>query len=72
MAYINTSRKTVIIAEGIALYAAYMDLSPTDLKPNSASIRQAWLGWEATKPSAWVEFVKKEQYYLFDRVNGLV
>ena len=64
----NTSRKTAIIADGIAKYAAVMDL------PGSAWVSDtpegiAWFEWEMAYPQ-WVEFVKREQSELFDRINA--
>lgn len=58
----NTSEKTAIIAEGIAAYAKVQDGQGTE-----ALLR--WDKWKERYPQ-FADFVKKEQFDLFDRVNA--
>jgi hypothetical protein len=65
----NASQKTTIIARGIARFAAVQDLAPSDARPEAKAIRNHWFVWCDAHPQ-WVEFVEREQFYLFDRVNA--
>lgn len=67
--YINTSEKTRIIADGIALWSRVQDLSAIDGTLLANSVRADWQRWCAVNPQ-WVEFVEREQFALFDRVNA--
>ena len=62
----NTSQKTRLIAQGIYLWASVQD-SPMDTK--ESPIWKAWNAWMELNPQ-WVDFVKMEQFDLFDRVNA--
>lgn len=61
----NNSRRTAIIARGIGLWAQVQD-QPAD-SYNDA--HKDWRRWENHYPE-FVEFVKAEQFALFDRVNA--
>lgn len=63
----NTSKKTRIIADGIARYAAYQD-SPQTTSDTPEEI--AWVEWQMAYPD-WVNLVRQEQFELFDRLNCL-
>jgi hypothetical protein len=63
----NTSRKTRIIAEGIALWAFAQD--NTEFNSETAPLYDKWMEWQANYP-IYVEFVKAEQFRLFDLINA--
>jgi hypothetical protein len=65
----NASEKTRNVAEGIARFARVQDLAPSDATPVAKAIRLKWQEWCDAHPQ-WVEFVEREQFYLFDRVNA--
>lgn len=62
----NTSQRTRIIAQGIALYAAYQD--EPGVSPNH-DVLDAWEKWAQEYPR-YVKFVEREQFALFDRINA--
>ena len=62
----NNSRRTAIIAEGIALYAAYADEQGTMAETSNA--RRRWKIWQSHYPQL-EAFVRNEQYKLFDLIN---
>jgi hypothetical protein len=64
----NTSRKTRVIADGIARYAAYQD---TTQKVSGTPEEIAWVEWQMAYPQ-WVNMVRAEQRKLFDRLNNLI
>lgn len=61
----NTSKLTIIIAQGIYLYAHVQDLPGNLVKDSSEE--KAWLAWCAMNPK-YVQYVKDEQSQLFDRL----
>lgn len=63
----NNSRRTKIIAEGVALWAAVQDMPGNEVRGSKPL--KAWEEWRATFPE-FVEFVEQEQFALFDRVNA--
>lgn len=63
----NASHKTMIIAQGISLWADCQDM-PGDKLAGSWPDRK-WKDWANRFPQ-YVEFVKAEQFALFDRVNA--
>lgn len=65
----NASRKTVIIARGIALYAAFQDQPAIALTTEEKETAQAWEDWQLTWP-LYSRFVCDEQFALFDKVNA--
>lgn len=65
----NNSRRTTIIAQGIALWAVVMDQPTSPMNQEQIENEKAWLVWENDNPQ-FVEFVKREQFNLFDRVNA--
>jgi hypothetical protein len=66
----NSSRKTAIIAEGIALYAVVQDMPCSQISGSVA--QEKWDAWCRAHPTQYAEFVKKEQYRLFDQVNAFL
>jgi len=67
----NNSRRTTIICNGICLWARVIDqpvLAQTDDERDNV---ENWEKWAETWPM-FVEFVKAEQFALFDRVNAKV
>lgn len=64
----NTSRRTKIIAEGLALFAAFMDTIPKSL--NEIAARQRWENWQVHH-SEYVSFIREEQTRLFDKINAM-
>lgn len=64
--YVSTSEMTTIVAKGILLYARVQNMGRDN--HNTAWVIE-WGQWETTYPE-WVEFVKKEQFDLFDRINN--
>ena len=65
--HVSTSEMTTIVAKGILLYARVQNMSNSDAQHSGAY--QEWGQWKTTYPE-WVEFVKKEQFDLFDRINN--
>lgn len=65
----NSSAKTRIVAQGIALYAAYQDM-PGNVAKESPEYA-AWQAWEKQNPQ-WSLLVREQQFKLFDAVNSLV
>lgn len=63
----NNSRRTAIVAHGIALYAAHMD-QPLNDKPTFTT--QLWLEWISQNGPTLTAFVEREQFNLFDRLNA--
>ena len=63
----NTSRRTRIVADGLALWAAVQDLPGN--APDDNYDRRCWERW-AAENRAYVAFVKCEQDQLFNRVNA--
>lgn len=63
----NTSNKTVHIAQGIYLYARLQDMAP--VKVRGSEEEREWGLW-CEKYSYYRDFVTQEQYNLFDRVNN--
>ena len=62
----NSSAKTRIIAQGIAVYSAYQDLPYNKIEGSDEE--REWLKWQQRWPQ-YVTFVQVEQWDLFDRVN---
>jgi hypothetical protein len=63
----NASRRTVIMAEGIVLYARVQDEPAC---PLDTPAKRAWNEWCASHTQAYQDFVRNEQFKLFDRVNA--
>lgn len=63
----NASRKTVIIAEGMLLYARVQDEPACSL---GTPAMKAWYEWCESHTAAYQDFVRNEQFKLFDRVNA--
>ncbi len=66
----NSSRKTTIIAEGIFLWAQVQNLKGDDDSDSALAFRRGWELFEQAYPHEVIEFVQKEQFNLFDRVNA--
>lgn len=65
----NNSYRTRIIAQGIALYAVVMDNPAIATTLSQRTSRDDWTVWQEDYPQ-FVEFVKREQFALFDRINA--
>ena len=65
----NNSRRTKIIAQGIALYSALMDQTHAELSTPGNEIYAAWEAWTIRHPT-FADFVRQEQFDFFDRVNA--
>lgn len=63
----NNSHRTTIIARGLALWAEVQDM-PGDKVEGSWPARK-FADWSNRYPQ-FVDFVKAEQFALFDRVNA--
>jgi hypothetical protein len=66
MAYINTSKRTVIVARGIYLWAQIQDY-PEGAAPQG--LYDTWNEYYRAHPLE-ADMATKEQYDLFDRVNA--
>lgn len=66
----NASDLTTRIAEGIALWARVQNLAPSDRSLQACEARDEWADWELGHSAKLIEFVKAEQFALFDRVNA--
>lgn len=64
----NNSQRTKLVAQGIALYAAYQDLPIS--KQDGSSEAKAWNEW-AWNNKQYTALVMREQYRLFDLCNNL-
>lgn len=64
----NNSDRTTIIAHGIHLWARVQNLTISENGPSHPFAR-AFSEWARAYPD-YVEFVKREQFALFDRVNA--
>lgn len=61
----DASRKTKIVAEGIALWAAYQDLPMS--RQNGSPEEGAWLEW-ADRYTPLTDIAQREQSRLFDLI----
>ena len=60
----NNSHRTMIIAQGIAVYAALQNT-------NGARKETAnWITWCQQRTDSEIAFVRQEQFNLFDRCNS--
>lgn len=65
----QASRTTAIIAQGVALWADLQDMPQARWAMEESSPGKKWAEWERRYPQ-FVDFVKAEQFSLFDRVNA--
>ena len=63
--YINTSEMTTHIAKGILIYARLQNMPAYWANP----AQEEWESWKRQFPK-WADFVQKEQFDLFDRINN--
>lgn len=64
----NNSQRTKIIAEGIALYAAFMDVpGPGADTPEF----KAWAEYHDRVPAAFTQYIRDKHERLFDELNRL-
>jgi hypothetical protein len=65
----NSSQKTMILCEGLALLAKVQDLPANQLKGSSEL--EAWLDWQIkVNNPRWTRFVEAKQFALFDEINA--
>lgn len=64
----NNSRRTKIIAQGIAIFAAFKDQPYFASTDEEKKIAQMWEDWRRQYPQ-FASFVCDEMFDLFDRVN---
>lgn len=65
----NNSKRTCIIAQGIALYAAFQDQPVIAVTAEEREVCQHWEAWQRMYPM-FASFVRNEHFHLFDRVNA--
>ena len=65
----NNSQRTKIIAQGIAIYAAFQDQPAFASTDEERKTAQIWEDWQRQYPQ-FARFVCREHFDLFDRVNA--
>lgn len=66
--YVNTSERTTLIAKGILLYARVQNMPAAQVHGSEA--QREWNSWREYHGPKMEDFVRKEQFDLFDRVNN--
>jgi hypothetical protein len=66
--YVPVGERTIMVAEGIYLYAQVQNLPVRELVGSEAA--RKWNEWSARYGQEMTDFVRNEQFNLFDRVNA--